>query len=451
MDDVIEEMPVLQEYADLIGKDFFHGLNILYINHLISDSLMVARAFKKTGARLWIIGIPYGNLNSQERKKTISGLKNLGSTTIPNIRFPLQFSTIMKKTVENNLLMIGRTCMENKEKFMIVEDGGYAFPILHDNPELYPFLKHCIGAVEHTARGMWNYQYLETDGVVKMPRILSRPALTVANSTIKAKHEPYFVAQAIIDEMAYLLRKKHDFIGYKKIAVLGAGRVGRGIASLLNKLRINLTVVDHNQNNLDILKSDNDRIKTETFLTSDTINNINIIIGATGNPSLDKNHLHTFIENKQPELILVSASSKEIEFKEIINSMEELINKKTGIFKKKIKEFGIVYDIKLNNQSKKLIILADGYPVIFFPNRTNGAPNKAMDPIMSELFLAACLMNKITSKLPNSIITMTEIKKMKLPDGHWQDLINESSILKKWCLYNGIDYKTYCQDIGFTN
>jgi len=220
------------------------------------------------------------------------------------------------------------TVKKNKEKFMIVEDGGYAFPILHDNPELYPFLKHCIGAVEHTARGMWNYQYLETDGVVKMPRILSRPALTVANSTIKAKHEPYFVAQAIIDEMAYLLRKKHDFIGYKNIAVLGAGRVGRGIASLLNKLRINLTVVDHNQNNLDILKSDNDRIKTETFLTSDTINNINIIIGATGNPSLDKNHLHTFIENKQPELILVSASSKEIEFKEIINSMEELINKK---------------------------------------------------------------------------------------------------------------------------
>lgn len=261
--------------------------------------------------------------------------------------------------------------------------------------------------------------------------------MTVANSLLKEKHEPYFVAQAIIDEMAFLLRKYHDFMAYKKIAILGAGRVGRGIALLLNKLYVNLTAIDHNQENLNKLKASNNTIKTNNKLTSPIINNVNIIIGATGNPSFQRHHLLSFIKNNQPDLILVSASSKEIEFKEAMISMEEFINNPETLNK------------MLDNKVKKLTILADGYPVIFFPNKTNGASNRAMDPIMSELFLAACLMKRISTKLPINVTTMTDIKKIRLPKGPWLDLVDESQILKKWCYYNRIDFKTYCQKIGY--
>lgn len=92
MNDTIEGMPILQRYCKKIKKNYFKGLNILYINHLISDSLMVARAFKKTGAKLWSIGIPYGNLNSQTRKETINGFKRIGYLSIPDIKTPLEFS-----------------------------------------------------------------------------------------------------------------------------------------------------------------------------------------------------------------------------------------------------------------------------------------------------------------------------------------------------------------------
>lgn len=456
----LEGMPILQEYSDAIGQNYFKGIYILYINHLISDSLMVARAFKKTGAKIWIVGIPYGDVNGVERKNVINGLKELGYVTVPKIKNPLEFSPSMRRAVKKTLLLISASCIQKRKKFMIVEDGGYAFPLLHDDPQLKPLLKYCIGATEHTARGMWNYQYLETDGIVKTPRVLNKPAVTVANSSLKEKHEPFFVAQAIVDEMGYLLRKKHQFYSYKHITVLGAGRVGKGIAIILNRMNAYVTVIDHNNKNLQLLKKIDAQIGIENKLSDKVLSNTAIIIGATGTPSLLKNHLISFLKNNNTDLILVSASSKEIEFKEIMIAMEEFIKNpsqlnqtvgiKGSIFKKIKPEFGIEYQIKLTNGLvKTLTVLADGYPVIFFPNVTHGAPNRAMDPIMSELYLAACLLKNIANKLNNKIYTLSDLNNIQLPKGPWTNLVDEFQILKKWSLYNNIELKSYCHAIGY--
>jgi len=61
---------------------------------------------------------------------------------------------------------------------------------------------------------------------------------------------------------------------------------------------------------------------------------------------------------------------------------------------------------------KTCVLLAHGYPVIFLPPDTHGAPNRAMDPVMTQLLLAACgLPNGHTSlqKMPVPTSTMTSL------------------------------------------
>ena len=58
----IEEMPVLNYYSREVSERYFRNTNVLYVNHLISDSLMIARAFKNSGAEMWIVTIQYGNV-----------------------------------------------------------------------------------------------------------------------------------------------------------------------------------------------------------------------------------------------------------------------------------------------------------------------------------------------------------------------------------------------------
>ncbi len=131
-------------------------------------------------------------------------------------------------------------------RWMIVEDGGYAFPALHDDPTLYQHLASCIGAVEHTTRGKLNYQYLETDATPTVQRELQRPAVTIAGSRLKTAHEGGFVAQALVDECRFLLRKDHQFLRYRPVVVVGYGRIGRALARALTSLEATVMAADPN-------------------------------------------------------------------------------------------------------------------------------------------------------------------------------------------------------------
>jgi len=105
------------------------------------------------------------------------GFKHLGPTFLPRVSHPSQFPTATSVAVRRAIVQLTRD-LPVGGRWMIVEDGGYAFPALHDDPTLHQHLASCIGAVEHTTRGKVNYQYLETDGAPRLPRQLQRPAVT---------------------------------------------------------------------------------------------------------------------------------------------------------------------------------------------------------------------------------------------------------------------------------
>ena len=81
------------------------------------------------------------------RNKIRHGFKELGKTTVPRIDDPLDFNKIMKDAVKNAVLQILKDSRNHNKKFMIVEDGGYVFPLLHDDPDLSQALEYCIGAI----------------------------------------------------------------------------------------------------------------------------------------------------------------------------------------------------------------------------------------------------------------------------------------------------------------
>jgi hypothetical protein len=71
-----------------LGPTLLAGTDILYINHLISDSLMVARGFKRLGTRLTSIAIPYSGIYGPVQRAVHEGFKHLGSIFLPGSPTP---------------------------------------------------------------------------------------------------------------------------------------------------------------------------------------------------------------------------------------------------------------------------------------------------------------------------------------------------------------------------
>jgi hypothetical protein len=102
---------------------------------------------------------------------------------------------------------------------------------------------------------------------------------------------------------------------------------------------------------------------------------------------------------------------------------------------------------------KEVVVLGQGYPVIFYPPETHGAPNRAMDPVMTQLFLAAAgLPTSAAAGLPSRVHDLDALRTlppMLLP-APWHDLLDEAGLLAAWCHANHLDWDTYRTRIGFT-
>ncbi|MGH8900674.1 MAG: NAD(P)-dependent oxidoreductase [Egibacteraceae bacterium] len=331
---------------------------------------------------------------------------------------------------------------------MIVEDGGYAFPRLHDDPALQPYLACCLGAVEHTTRGRLNYEFRELDGPPRTPRGLKRPAVTIASSRLKTTHEGGFVAQCLLDECGWLLRRDHQFLRHQLVTVVGYGRVGAPLVRALSSQDADVMVVDpeHTPTTL------NEAIRRGAFL----------VFGATGTPSMTVEDLAVWLrEGRQDTLSLASASSKSLEFTHVTEFFRRaradpgLLRRVSGrdgvVTCRPDPHVGIRYSVGFaDGTAKTCVLLADGYPVIFFPPDTHGAPNRVMDPVMTQLFLAACGLAHAHDALDARVYTVDDLRSLA-PLGvpaAWAALMDEEGLLTQWCALNQIDPASYLRRIG---
>lgn len=443
-------LPALEEYASKVGNEHFKGVQILYINHLISDAMMVALAMKEAGADVRTVGIPYGSLDSDERRWVIEEYKKIGPLEYPIVENCLTFRQKMRECVLESL----REIDPHGKPLMIVEDGGYAFPVLHE-PGQEDLLDLCVGAVEHTARGMWNYQYMEVDQAPQTPRLLQRPAITIANSKLKNAHEPIFVAQAIVHDLVSLLKKEHEFLPFRNVAVLGNGRIGRPIAELIAKMGANVETIDPRPADLAEGRT------VHLMLTPEIFSHSSIFVGASGTPAVSREQLLNFLAHDKnvAQKFFASASSKNIEFEEVIRVFDDMtanqelcervFGESSSMAKENISEFGLRYTLTSNGTKRQFSVLAEGYPLIFYPRHSQGGPIKPFDPVMTQLFLAACALRSKYASLENRVHTLDEMRENFTHDEPLESLLDDRMLLRRWCELVDLNPDSYFRQIGY--
>lgn len=350
----MEALPLLHYQTKKFGDRVFQDCIILSVFHLLDDSLYFFEAITKMGAHnedIYIIGIPYSN-----RKRSIEQLKDKGHHVFAP-EFPID--GFISQIIE----IVCERCEKEKKRLLIIEDGGYVVPKIHKSNGAPPFV---VGAVEQTARGVWNDRSVE----------LNIPVLTVAFSEFKKELEAPEVGKAVVFNVEQLLSKR-TFLRGKKVGVMGFGTIGRNVAQ---HLRDSGSIVKISE--IDVKKAVIAQLKGfEHSDSAKVVRDCDIVIGTTGKTSLGLNEIFAAKNNA----VFVSASSKQIE-------IDTDILEKLSI-SRKVSAIGTEYELINGNN---LLVLAHGFPVNFYCSES--VPNKIIDFILSEIL--ECAAKLVTQDFP---------------------------------------------------
>ncbi len=114
---------------------------------------------------------------------------------------------------------------------IVVDDGGYILPRLHEH--FAPYLSLFKGVVEQTTSGIWKLEPFSD---------LRVPVFSVAESDLKATVEAHGVAQAALTSLRRLL--PHEKFDGRTAVVVGFGRIGNALAEILRRHNVEVHIVD---------------------------------------------------------------------------------------------------------------------------------------------------------------------------------------------------------------
>lgn len=313
------------------------------------------------------------------------------------------------------------TMIEREEKLILVEDGGYVAPVLHDYSLSkktladicedywveYPksisgdFLlssvlnKFLIGSVEHTRNG-----YDRLLQVTKQHGSLAFPSFSIAVSREKTLEESKEVARSIINAIDNTLHGLGKVFSKRTILLLGAeGNIGGFlrkylVGGVLHELHSTIYQVD---------KKFSTKTETQFPNFSDVplslFCEIDFVLGVTGESIILEDSWEYWILNSHKDfLFLASGSTKTVEFSGFIHwvnklnlsdkpklnghtlelQLERILDPQTQM------ELGsrVVFAIPDLKIQKTIYLIADGSPVNFL---FYGVPTESMDPIISQL------------------------------------------------------------------
>lgn len=125
-----------------------------------------------------------------------------------------------------------------KQPLVILDLGGYFARAINYLAANYS--GSILGVIEDTENGFRRYRSVKD---------LACPVISVARSPLK-EPEDYLVGQSIVYSVEALLREQGDILHGRTACVIGYGKLGESIASLLHARRVNTVVFD-----LDPIKS----------------------------------------------------------------------------------------------------------------------------------------------------------------------------------------------------
>jgi S-adenosylhomocysteine hydrolase len=372
------------------NTSIFDGYGIIIVMHFLEDLIPFIEGLITLGAKeeslvLLVKPYPYS-----QRSVVHSYLQE----NHPNIIIEYLNTLPPPADILKDLL---KTCCSKSQlgKVLVIEDGGYVVPFLHtcySRKETF-----CIGAVEQTTKGIRIDEDIEKSYKEKNEELYF-PVLNVAKSNFKDKYESPLVGRAVVSSVQRLLSDE-NFSGEKAL-VIGFGAVGSEVANALKaSLAMIVRVFDWKKEGVVAARIRGFEADVSPL---GLVHDVKLIIGTTGDQTIKRDVLEK-IKNRA---ILVSASSDLIEIDiDYLKKMAPVEDYKEGL--------GTWYARKETGDS--YLLLGDGFPINFYSG--SGIPNKAIDPILAQLFIGAIHLVKHHGELDHCIhnkIMDTLIKKYEL-------------------------------------
>lgn len=437
-------MPVTESVARQIGQKGLSGLTIIHINHLLRDVLDLSEVFVGLGADLVYVPVIYG-----QRELPVGLPYPSVYACREGDRFSIQrdsqwvgqasadFEGAVKAAVrEAFVLGFRQASSKGNKKVLVVEDGGYHVDVLSGLCNEEPDAPRIIGAIEQTKAGVRSaMRYIEADGRAPYP------ILSIARSKLKVRFENYFVARRVVEETALLLYELEDFLAFRDVLLIGYGIIGRSMAHLLRKLDCRVIVMDSDPQVKHTAMSEGfetaDTVSREMFETNP------IVLGATGHPAFTLNMFIEFLKSPSDTLYLVSASSKRVEFLPIIRYFEGSREVQASLHQRYLvlgsiqdvrmtkSSAGLEYSFTYKGHARRIVLLAEGYPVNFYRPDSQSLPSRVMDPINAEILLLVQYLFRNHSALRGTLYLLGH---HHLPDLHAE----EDELMALWMQNNDI-------------
>lgn len=338
--------PKLEIIKDFLKEGFNHDLKdlssvvILACQHILEPQKKLfqeAVSFGFKPENIFILGKIYSTSD-----EVFSELRQLGFSVIqPKFNPDKSFD---QQHTENclSLVNLARTSLEKAPHLIVLDDGGSLLSVVSKED-----LNIKIVGVEQTSSGFRKLENLQ----------INFPIYNVARSRIKLELETPFIVELGIRRIK---EKIFQYIHAPKILVIGLGPIGIEMVQVLK--REGFDVVGY------------DKIHGEQNLTSLIKENINVVIGTTGNQILSHDELLYLNSITNTQVLMVSMSSSDREFE--IWKLRDIFNSNNPIHD----------DLIFEN----IIITNNGFPITFKGVRIEATPEQ-MDRTMSLLFLGILL------------------------------------------------------------
>lgn len=376
-------LPVLDAIANKVireQQDLFQDISLVLVLHILDDLIPFIDKFVQLGCTTNNIYLIAKTYDYPEKKKILTYLNKTGYNTFQPLKpdhgsYQEQCTIILDKCID-------KAKTENR-KILIVEDGGYFAPLIHE-AKYSDSASNFIGAIEQTTKGH------RRDAEIKELRI---PIISVANSRMKKILEGDEVAQTLQENVVKVLKeiiKKPS--SETNVLVIGYGTIGNKLANYLADKKLKVSVYDSDK--FRRMEASLDRNIT-VLENLDDLTEFDIIIGCSGNTSLND---PKYYWNLKHNVYLISGSSERVEFSlEILEALSD-----------KVEVQGIVTEYRLKKDKKIINLLCEGEPINF--SLSGGIAKSIIDPVYAEMFLSAVYLKNSENIAPTLSDVSEEIE-----------------------------------------
>ena len=245
------------------------------------------------------------------------------------------------------LQQLSRASQDN-QRCLLIEDGGYLAPVLHDAllreltvEQFAGELGHqltdgralsevisnnLLGTVEHTRNGFDRLM-----AVQRKHGRLALPAYSIAISKLKRVIESREVSASVLNAIEAVLNADGRVLARRSCLILGSrGAIGSELCQSLpsrldnpteNLAGIDQVVSDNKKDNALVESTTLESLPRERWLNTD------LVIGVIGDSILTGDDIELWLRHShKPSLVLVSGSTKKVEFRDVMNWFDGLLH-----------------------------------------------------------------------------------------------------------------------------